>query len=175
MRRPLLLAACLAASGCNLLYGPPKDGECRSNLRSILGGELGLLSERGRFTTHPAEIGFAPPPGNRYLYLFEAQGPVSRRDEQPSPSPAESVGIGPDTRSRGVTAEWLRARFPAELLPALGIHGECPQCSITVGCAGNIDDDETVDVWTISSVDRTIGGVPAVRGTAFRHVNDRER
>lgn len=174
MRRWWLLVVATASS-CNMIRGPAKDGECRGNLRSILGGEVGLFSERARYTTHPAEIGFAPAPGNRYLYLFDAQGPVSRRDEQPSPPPAESVGIGPDTRSRGVTAEWLRARFPAELLPGLGVHGQCPQCSVTVGCAGNLDEDETVDVWTISSVDRTFGGVAAIRGTAFRHVNDRER
>jgi hypothetical protein len=170
VRRALLL---LAFSGCNLLHGPQKAGECRGNLRTVLGGEQALFSEAHRYTTHPGEIGFAPTPGNRYLYLLAPEGPVSRRDGTPSPPVHESVGIGPDTRSRGVTAEWLRARFPDELLPQLGIHGTCPDCSFVAGCVGNLDDDEQVDVWTISSVDRPLpdGGV-MLRGNPWHHLDD---
>lgn len=174
MRWALAVAA-LTASGCNLVRGPVKDGECRANLRTILAGEVVFFEAQQRYSEHPAEVGFAPVPGNRYLYLFSGQGEVTRRDERPSPPLLESVGIGPDTRARGVTAEWLRARFPAALLPGLGVHGACPACEVQVGCAGNIDDDETVDVWTISSVDRVLEGVPVARGTPYRHVNDRER
>jgi hypothetical protein len=85
------------------------------------------------------------------------------------------VGIGPDTRARGVTEEWLRTRFPPELLPTLGVQGTCPACEVVIGCAGNIDEDDTVDVWTISSADRVLGGATVSRGTPYRHVNDRER
>jgi hypothetical protein len=85
------------------------------------------------------------------------------------------VGVGPDTRSRGVTAEWLRERFPAELLPLLGVQGQCPTCEVVIGCAANLDDDDAVDVWTISSADRQLGGAPVARGTAFHHVSDKEQ
>jgi type IV pilus assembly protein PilA len=172
---PVMSLVCLAAlGGCNLVRGPTKDGECRANLRTILSAEVSLYSEQQRYTTHPAEVGFAPVPGNRYLYLFDAQGGVTRRDDQPSPPLHESVGIGPDTRARGVTVEWLRDRFPPALLAGLGIQGRCPGCELVLGCAGNIDDDGTVDVWTISSADRVIEGTPVARGTPFRHLNDRE-
>jgi hypothetical protein len=174
VKRALLIAA-LGCAGCNLVRGPVKDGECRANLRTILSGELALYSEQQRYSPHPGEVGFAPVPGNRYLYLFAQDGGVTRRDEKPSPPLRESVGIGPDTRARGVTEEWLRERFPSELLPTLGVQGACPACEVVIGCAGNIDEDDTVDVWTISSADRVLGGATVSRGTPYRHVNDRER
>ena len=164
-----LTVAGLALTGCNLVRGPPKEGECRSNLRTILAREEDFFSTHRRYSVHPGEVGFAPPPGNRYLYLFAPSGPVSRRDGQPGPGPLEAVGIGPDTRSRGVSLEALLERFPAELRASLGVHGECPACSVTVGCVGKLGAEDEVDVWSIASVDRVVDGEPAVRGTAFHH------
>lgn len=161
----------LLLSGCWQFRGPPKDGECRGLLRTALALELGLFDEQHRYSLHPAEVGFSPTAGNRYLYLFAAEGDVTRRDGLKGPSPSDSVGIGPDTRERGITAEWILARFPKDLRGDLGVHGECPKCAITLACAGNIDDDETLDVWSISSEDRPF--VP--RGTAFRHIDDRNQ
>ncbi|MGV3624901.1 MAG: hypothetical protein ACO1OB_29040, partial [Archangium sp.] len=89
-------------SGCNLLKGPPRDHECRARLRTIIGLESSFYSQHQRYSVHPAEIGFAPSQGNRYLYLFAPEGPLTRRDELPSPPHDESVGYGPDTKKRGV-------------------------------------------------------------------------
>lgn len=169
MRRAVPAALLASLSACNLVHGPPKDGECRSNLITIMANEQAYKAEHGRFTLHPAEVGFAPPPGNRYLYRFAPEGPVSRRDGTRGPPPSEAVGLGPDTRSRGVTAEWLDERLPKDLRAELGVRGTCPDCVLTVGCAGNIDDDDTVDVWSISSEDRPT----ALRGSPLRHVDDR--
>jgi hypothetical protein len=165
----------LLGCACNLVNGPPKDGECRANLRTAMAAETTFYDVSGRFSVHPAEVGFALVPGNRYLYVFDKAGPVTRRDNQPSPSPYESVGVGPDTRRRPeFTVENLRPHLPPDVVALLGLTGTCPACEITVGCAGNIDDDPTIDVWTISSADRVFGEVAVSRGTAFHHVNDRE-
>lgn len=45
---------------------------------------------------------------------------------------------------------------------APGVTGTCPDCQFTALCAGAIDNDVTLDVWSISSVDRACGkaGVP---------------
>ncbi len=161
-------------SGCALVKGPPRDGECRANLRTIMGGEVAFHEVTRRYTVHPHDVGFSPPPGNRYLYLFAPDGPLTLRDGKSMVDPALAVGLGPDTRSRGVTADWLLARFPADVRALLGIHGECPACQIVVGCVGNVDDDDAVDVWTISTEDRVLGGKDVVRGTAYRHRNDKE-
>lgn len=171
----LALGAAVAASGCNLVRGPPRESECHGNLRTIIAGELELKDARGVFSVHPVEVGFAPAPGNRYLYLFAREGAVSRRDERPSPPLGESVGVGPDTRSRHVTAEWLRERLPEDVAAQLGVSGTCPACDVTVACVANLDDDDTVDVWSISTKDRVIDGQNVSRGTPWRHVNDRER
>ena len=168
--------ALLAATGCNLVRGPPRESECRGNLRTIAAKQLALMEARGVYSTHPAQVGFAPAPGNRYLYLFDREGAVARRDDRPSPPLDESVGIGPDTRARGVTVEWLRARLPADVAAQLGLSGTCPACDVTVACVGNIDDDDTVDVWSLSTKDRVLpSGETVTQGLPWRHVNDRER
>lgn len=166
--RATLLTLCLAASGCNLLRGPPRDHECRSTLRQIIGLENAYFSERQKYSIHPVEIGFAPSQGNRYLYLFAAEGPLTRRDEVPSPPLSESVGYGPDTKKRGVLLEDLLLKFPPELKASLGLEGQCPSCNVTIGCIGNIDGDAELDVWTISTKDRP----EAARGTPIHHLRD---
>lgn len=172
MRGWLLLL--VLGSGCALVKGPPRDGECRANLRTIMAGEVAFHEATLRYSVHPRDVGFSPPPGNRYLYLFAPEGQLTLRDGRSVVDPAVAVGVGPDSRSRDVTADWLLARFPADVRALLGIHGECPACQVVVGCVGNIDDDEAVDVWTISTEDRSFEGREVVRGTAYRHRNDRE-
>jgi hypothetical protein len=162
------LVVLVALSGCNLVKGPPKDHECRARLRTIIGLENAYFSENQRYSVHPVEIGFAPPQGNRYLYLFASEGPLTRRDEIPSPPLAESVGYGPDTKKRGVLLEDLLLKMPAEVRASLGLRGECPQCDLTIACVGNLDDDPDVDVWSISTKDRP----DAARGTPIHHLKD---
>ncbi len=158
----------LSATGCNMVRGPRRDHECRSTLRQIMVAEFSFQSVQLRYTTHPHEAGFAPSTGNRYLYLFDKVGDVTRRDDKPSPSPRESVGYGPDTKKRDVTVEDLLPKFPAEARAMLGLEGTCPDCQLTVGCIANLDADADVDVWTISTKDRP----GAARGTPLNFVSD---
>jgi hypothetical protein len=83
------LLVLLSLTGCNLVRGPKRDHECRSTLRQIMALEFGFQSQQFRYTTHPHEVGFAPGPGNRYLYLFDKVGEVTRRDDKPSPRPED--------------------------------------------------------------------------------------
>lgn len=169
MRRAALLCfTLLASAGCNMLKGPPRDHECRSTLRQIIGLENAYFSERKKYSVHPVEIGWAPSQGNRYLYLFAPEGQLTRRDELASPPLAESVGYGPDTKKRGVLLEDLLIKFPPELKATLGVEGTCPECNVTLGCIGNVDDDAELDVWTISTKDRP----EAARGTPVHHLKD---
>ncbi len=158
----------LALTGCNMIKGPRRDHECRSTLRSVMVAEFSFYSTNQRYSIHPHELGFAPSTGNRYLYVFSAQGEVTRRDGKPSPAPLDSVGYGPDTEARKVTVEELLPKFPVELRATLGLSGACPSCEVTVGCIANLDQDPDVDVWTISSGDRD----GAARGTPLKHLND---
>ena len=155
-------------TGCNLVKGLPNDHECRSSLRSIIGLQFAYYSEQKKYSVHPVEIGFAPSQGNRYLYLFAADGPLTRRDELASPPLGESVGYGPDSKRRPVLLEDLLAKLPAELRATTGLVGACPACDVTIACVGNLDDDADVDVWTISTKDRP----EAARGTPIHHLKD---
>lgn len=163
-----LLALALLASGCNLMKGPPRDHECRARLRTVIGLEQAFFSLHQRYSVHPAEVGFAPPPGNRYLYLFAPEGDVTRRDGLASPPPQESVGVGPDGKRHDVSAEALRAKLPDAVRATLGLSGTCPACDVTVACVGDLDDDPAVDVWSISTRDRP----GAARGTPLHHQKD---
>lgn len=158
----------LMLTGCNMVKGLPKDHECRSTLRSITALEFAYYSERQKYSVHPVEIGFAPSQGNRYLYLFAREGPLTRRDELPSPLLGESVGYGPDTRKHGVLLEDLLLKLPAEIRATVGLTGTCPACEVTIACVGNLDADPDVDVWTISTADRP----EAARGTPLHHLKD---
>ena len=153
-----------------MVKGPPRDHECRAALRTIIGLQNAHFATHRRYSIHPVEIGFAPSQGNRYLYLFAPEGPLTRRDELASPPLAESVGYGPDTKKRKVLLEDLLVAMPAEVKASLGLSGTCPDCQLTVGCVGNLDDDPAVDVWSISTADRP--GAP--RGTPIHHVKDLE-
>lgn len=43
---------------------------------------------------------------------------------------------------------------PALVQAAVGVHGECPACSVTMLCTRQIDNDDLQDAWTISTVER---------------------
>ena len=160
----LLLVLC----SCNLVKGPPRDHECRSTLRQIIGLEFAYYSERNTYSVHPVEIGFAPGQGNRYLYLFAPEGQLTRRDELASPPLGESVGYGPDSKKRNVLLEDLLLKLPKDIRAATGLSGACPDCNVTIACVANLDDDPEVDVWSISTKDRP----EAARGTPIHHLKD---
>ncbi len=55
----------------------------------------------------------------------------------------------------------------------VGISGTCPaSCQITIVGAGNIDDDPTIDVWSISTGSRIIDGQSVPAGVPHNHVDD---
>jgi hypothetical protein len=168
--RSLLALALLAAagSGCNLVKGPPKDHECRATMRQLFGLQVAYYSQHQAYSTHPVVIGWAPAQGNRYLYLLDKQGDVTRRDGLPSPPLPESVGYGPDTAKRGISIEELLPGLPDEVRATLGLEGTCPACEVTMACVGNLDADPDVDVWSISTKDRP----GAARGTPLHHRKD---
>lgn len=167
--RSLSLVALLALlPGCNLVKGPPKDHECRATMRQLFGLQVARYSEHQAYSPHPVVIGWAPAQGNRYLYLLDKVGDVTRRDGLPSPPLPESVGYGPDTAKRGIAVEELLPRLPDEVRATLGLEGTCPACDITMACVGNLDGDPEVDVWSISTKDRP----GAARGTPIHHRKD---
>jgi len=155
-----------------------KQSECKSNLKAVFTAQKSYFQEKDRYSTLPSEIGFSPERGNRYAYFLDVRGALQDRSAVAVSSPGrDETGIGVDTfrytTMRPLTLDNVNAALADGLRP--GVQGKCPEeCSFLAICAGNIDNDATLDVWSVSSEDRTVTdtgeSIPA--GMPFNHVND---
>ena len=130
-----------------------KQAECKTNLKAAYLAQEAYFAKNKQWGTTAEVIGFSPA-NTRYLYR-----------------------IGPDsvvlpTMPNVVNGLALEVGYPAGLMDQVGSHGQCPDtCVLTMLCAGNVDNDPTVDVWSVSSQARVIKGEPVAAGTPF---NDRD-
>ena len=154
-----------------------RAAECRSNLKAW--DTVQQFHFRDTRTYEPvfAKVGFAPERSNRYAY-FVGEGPMEVRDAASSVIPEGAVSIGVDTfrfsAARPIGIEALPPRVKARL----GVTGTCPDCNITLACAGNTDDDATLDVWVLSTgpLDlQDVDGEPAEPGIPLQVVDDTQR
>ncbi|WP_338865423.1 hypothetical protein [Myxococcus stipitatus] len=102
-----------------------------------------------------AKVDFPMQRGNRYTY-FAGRGPVELRDTTPSVGADTATVIGADTEFLKQQKDSTESLVSFEQLPpgvqaVLGMTGTCPQCQISAACAANLDDDDTLDVWVIST------------------------
>jgi len=118
-----------------------KQVECKVALRRLWKDQEAYRAANGAYAAHFSDLHFRVPAGNGYAYLL---------------SETDVVPVDPR----------YRTDFdPADAVHSLGIglkDGE-----FLAACVGNIDQDSTLDVWTVSSADRS---VPA--GTPQNDVND---
>jgi type IV pilus assembly protein PilA len=147
----------------------PRYREAQSNLKAAFVAEKAHFAEKQTFDVAIDRVGFAPERGNRYLYAFSSQGALLEQGQTVS----GHVGVKADNaRYPDVDNAKLEAGIPDAIWDEIGITGTCPECSITIVAAGNIDDDETIDVWSISTKDRTIDGMHVSPGMPWHHVDD---
>jgi hypothetical protein len=163
----------ITAAGWTQTSVRPRQSECNLNLKSW------FVTQRVRqrdFDLAIDKVGFSPERGNRYAY-FAGPGPIEERSAQQARGGEGAVGVGVDTwrhpNLRPITFEDL----PPDVAAITGLGGSgCPDvsaCDITLVCAGNIDNDDTLDVWSISTRDRTgPDGTPYAEGEPMPHVND---
>ncbi len=115
----------------------------------------------------------------RYLYRFAPEGPLAT-STQPS---GDEVGYAADEKLAKLSNEALEEGIPPELREQTGVQGypnricntqgHCARQAVTVVCAGNLDDDSTVDVWSLSTLERTVwGGADIPAHVPFHHVDD---
>jgi hypothetical protein len=157
--------ATLAISGAGLVIflgmGLPKfkryqlraqQMECREVLVKLVEAQQGLYAKEKRYTEQLAELGLSLQPGMGVVRLA-GRGEVS-------------LGVDATRSTKATTAE-VDQRIPHLVRAELGIHGDCPACSVTMLCAAQVDDDPTLDIWTVSTIGRTgnageyiAGGIP---------------
>jgi type IV pilus assembly protein PilA len=151
-----------------------RQSECKANLKSVYVAEQAYYGDKDRFSPFINEIGFSPERGNRYAY-FLGRGPVQDRSSASVTPNEREVAVGIDqfkhTAMRPITFEDIPPQLAGGVRP--GIQGTCPDCSFAAVCVGNVDKDDLLDVWSISSEERRgPGGESIPAGQPHNEVND---
>ncbi|NTX53798.1 hypothetical protein [Myxococcus sp. CA039A] len=132
--------------------------ECKATLKAWYLTQKAFHDERGRYDPAFANVSFLAHENGRYSY-FAGTSPTARADG------TQEAGSN-KAQVTGVTFWWElppRAAVSVEQLPSevraqLGLSGTCPRCEITAACAANLDDDDTLDVWVVSTGSLAITG-----------------
>ncbi|RKG52587.1 pilin [Corallococcus sp. AB011P] len=132
-----------------------KQAECKVNLKAFFGTVRAYVVDN-----HPVDsfamMGFEPGPRNRYAYVL-------RMPEDVIPVAGAFPALDPEAIQAALDQAGVEP----------GVEGTCPDCSVTAVCVGNVDNDDTLDVWSISTVDRTAANGDTIPlGTPYNHVND---
>jgi type II secretory pathway pseudopilin PulG len=149
---PLILLpiqAALAIPSFIRFQARSKQSECKVNLKALAAAQRGFRATKGQYATTFEDLGFTVPRGNRYAYLLSETEfiPVDPKYSQAmaidGPRQAAKLGVG-------VTSDGFLA-----------------------ACVGNIDNDTTLDVWTVSSKSREgTDGMTVPPGSPRNDVND---
>lgn len=127
-----------------------KQAECRANLKGWYTAQMVHHAGSGAYEPSLSKVGFSPERGNRYAYLA-GEGPMEARGAARAEGTEGAVSIGVDTFKYANLRPVSVTDLPPEVSGQLGLSGECPDCAITMACAGSIDNDDTLDVWVIST------------------------
>ncbi len=135
-----------------------KQGEAKSNLKSMFTAERSFYQEKDRYSALIDEIGFSPERGNRYGYRLSTACAVQENRSTATPV-RDTTGL--DTC---VTVDLFKFSSMT-LLPAYaggsadpGAAGvinatSCPTCDFIGTAAGDIDaETKGIDSWYVSSV-----------------------
>ncbi len=164
----LLSMAVVGGFADSTLFGSkPAQSECKDNLERLAAAERELFARERRYSERLADLAAPVERGNRYAYFLGSSGPLEDRGARAAVAHAGDVGVGVDA------FHWHHAPLAATALPStfaggqhLGLEGRCPDCRITLACAGQIG-QLPLDVWSISSGPRTRGGAAIAAGTPF--------
>jgi hypothetical protein len=113
----LMLALLLGLPGYKHFPERAKQVECKTKPRAALSAERAYFEEHHAYSSSPSELRLEFD-RPRYLYLLDRQKPLSE------------AGIVPGMHTASTT-EQTRT---------------CPDCVLTLVCAGNLDEDPVVDV-----------------------------
>ena len=160
-----------------------KTVEAKGNLQALATAEMSYQAEHSALTADMAAIGFRPERSNRYAYFLAASGPTERPPTTASVPPAHPVIIDVDTgkypylhafatfAETGCPLATARADGGPPL--ALGVSGTGAQAAFLAAAAGNVDNDATINCWSVSSVKRrTPSGATIAAGRPYHEQDD---
>lgn len=138
-----------------------KQLECRGVLERALAAEKRFYATNQRYTVKLKELDPATVRTAQLLRLSRdgalwSEGPLSD----------DAVGAAP-------TVVVHESNVPQLVANDVGLHGDCPACSITMMCVNELDGDATPDVWTISTIERLGNeGAKIPGGVAWNELDD---
>ncbi|WP_141332601.1 hypothetical protein [Myxococcus sp. AB025B] len=149
--------------------------DCRRNLRDWYISQKAYYEIRNAYSPDFANVLFEPEPDSRYAYFTRLES----REARDTPDPLlrrnaviiRATTTGAPSPHKPVSTEQL----PPRLKPILGLSGTCPACEITAACAANLDEDDGLDVWVISTGElnlRDIDGKPTAPGEPIHVMSD---
>ena len=154
-----------------------KQSEAKTNLKGVFTGQRSYFGERDAYSPYVANIGFAPERGNRYYYRMalaplnaEVRGGAAIANASPNTIDGIEVDTGrypgavanPVPVPAGGAPNWQppanNPSVPASASDSTTTIAACPVCSFSSTADGNVDNDNTIDEWYVSSVDAVVAG-----------------
>lgn len=154
-----------------------KQGEAKSNLKSLFTAQRSFYQEKDRYSDNIRDIGFAPERGNRYYYRNGDCAAFEDRSQAPAKTNTNDSCITVDqfkfTSANSApaypgdgTLTWKPPTGGAQPKHP-GVSGTCPVCEFSGTATGNIDNETAgLDAWYIGSIDSTNTPLCPASGTA---------
>ena len=144
-----------------------KQSEAKANLKAMFTAQKAYAAEKDKFSSLVGEIGFSPERNNRFTYMSGTGGTKETRSGATATPAATNTGIEYDSFKYNDTAVFVNATLTADAagspcgfkVPGVDTSGTQP---IWTGMAqGQVDTDTTLDLWSISTDNRTANGTCA--------------
>jgi type IV pilus assembly protein PilA len=161
-----IIALLCAVSGpaFTRLQGTARQAEAKTNLRALWVAEQAHYYAFGAYSPSVSKIGFEPAPGNRYQYNLNGTS-SQHADNRTGTTPFTTAGADAimidlfkfPSAYRDAPLTAMKCGF-APAVNTATVGG-----SFVAGAQGTLDEDETVDQWSIASFGRTTSGCDAER------------
>ena len=135
-----------------------KQGEAKTNLKSMFTAERSFYQEKDRYSALVDEIGFAPERSNRYAYRLSTAC-ATKEDRSTATAVRDTTG-----QDSCITVDLFKYSN-MQLLPPYSAgasdpgtpgvinSGSCPTCDFVGTAAGDIDSESVgIDSWYVSSL-----------------------
>ncbi|MFL5319274.1 MAG: hypothetical protein ACJ790_06420 [Myxococcaceae bacterium] len=144
--------------------------DCRQRLSYAFSMEKQHFAEKDAYSDKVYETMASVLP-THYAFVMADGGVLAKYSETLT---EDAVGWLPSDNSLTEDETWRGVKAAAAQGVVPGVEGVCPKCEVTVLCVGQMDDDATLDVWSVSTKARKLQGETVEAGMASHDVNDFE-
>src|SRR4051812_25878068 len=148
-----------------------KQSEAKANLKAMFTAQKAYAAEKDKFSELTGEVGFSPERNNRYAYFNgPAGGTMEARTAATVAALSTDTRISYDVFKYGAVAPFAVAinTTPATAcaLGAAGIDTTVTPVQWTGMAQGQVDNDDVMDLWSISTNSRVAGAAPCASPAA---------